>query len=49
MSGTEDYLSHNKALWNKWTEGHVTSDFYDVPSFLEGRNSLSEIELDPEN
>lgn len=46
MLDSKDYLKHNKALWDKWTEGHVESDFYDVPSFLEGRNSLTSIETD---
>lgn len=45
MPNEQDYLDHNRSLWNAWTQGHVTSDFYDVPSFLKGRNSLTEIEL----
>lgn len=39
------YLAANKALWNKRTAVHVTSSFYDVPAFLEGRSSLNSIEL----
>jgi 2-polyprenyl-3-methyl-5-hydroxy-6-metoxy-1,4-benzoquinol methylase len=46
MSIEDDYLDHNRVLWNTWTAGHVGSEFYDVASFLQGRNSLTEIELD---
>jgi SAM-dependent methyltransferase len=42
----KDYLSINKESWNKRTAIHVASDFYDVPSFLAGKNSLNSIELD---
>jgi len=41
-----DYLKINKALWNKRTDSHFDSDFYDNKSFIEGRNSLMSIELD---
>lgn len=41
----EDYQSINKDAWNKRTEYHVDSEFYDMPSFLDGKNSLKEIEL----
>lgn len=40
-----DYLSANRDHWNKRTGAHIVSDFYDVPSFLQGRSSLNEIEL----
>lgn len=40
-----DYLGINKNLWNNKTKFHFNSEFYDVPSFLEGRNSLNDIEL----
>ncbi|MEQ9188429.1 MAG: class I SAM-dependent methyltransferase [Cryomorphaceae bacterium] len=46
MPNENDYLDYNRALWNAWTQGHISSDFYDVPSFLEGRNSLTDIELE---
>lgn len=42
----ENYLEINKNNWNKRTEAHVTSDFYDVAGFLEGKSSLKEIELE---
>lgn len=40
-----DYLAINKVSWNKRTEVHVDSAFYDNASFLAGRSSLNEIEL----
>lgn len=40
-----DYLKINKESWNKRTEVHVTSEFYDVEGFLKGNTSLQEIEL----
>ena len=36
----------NKELWNNFAKVHVGSSFYDVPSFLKGRSSLTEIEVD---
>lgn len=41
----KDYLAINKASWNKRTEVHYTSDFYDNASFIKGRNSLNDIEM----
>ncbi|TWF44742.1 methyltransferase family protein [Chitinophaga polysaccharea] len=45
MEPNNDYLTANKVLWNKRTDVHVNSVFYDVPGFLAGNNSLKEIEL----
>lgn len=45
MSTTPDYFDANKKSWNKATAYHVASDFYDVPAFLNGKNSLNNIEL----
>lgn len=42
---TEHYLNENKKLWNARTEVHVDSDFYDMKSFLNGKSSLKDIEL----
>jgi 2-polyprenyl-3-methyl-5-hydroxy-6-metoxy-1,4-benzoquinol methylase len=39
-----DYLEVNKKTWNEKVEHHVGSDFYDVDSFLNGKNSLNDIE-----
>ena len=41
-----DYIEINKKLWDSRTEIHYKSDFYDVPSFLKGKDSLNQIELD---
>ncbi|MDI1354630.1 MAG: class I SAM-dependent methyltransferase [bacterium] len=41
----QDYLKKNRASWNKRTNVHISSDFYDVASFIAGRNSLHAIEL----
>jgi SAM-dependent methyltransferase len=40
-----DYIKINRNSWNKRTEIHVDSDFYDVKSFVAGKSSLNEIEL----
>ncbi|RPH96417.1 class I SAM-dependent methyltransferase [candidate division KSB1 bacterium] len=36
----------NRRRWNEITPVHARSEFYDVPGFLAGRNTLFEIELD---
>ena len=41
----KDYIQVNKELWNKKTETHIHSKFYDNDSFLKGKNSLKSIEL----
>jgi ubiquinone/menaquinone biosynthesis C-methylase UbiE len=40
-----NYFEINKKSWNKRTPLHVNSDFYDVAGFLNGQNSLNDIEL----
>ena len=45
MKPEEEYIEINKASWNKRTAAHLTSDFYDVEGFLNGRNPLNDIEL----
>jgi len=40
------YFEANKELWNHKTELHIDSEFYGNQSFLEGRNSLNNIELE---
>jgi len=42
---TNDYIEINKKTWNNKTEVHVTSDFYDNESFLNGKSTLKDIEL----
>ncbi|MCC4832117.1 class I SAM-dependent methyltransferase [Shewanella sp. 1_MG-2023] len=39
-----DYLNINKQAWNERAIVHFDSSFYDVPSFLAGNSSLTEIE-----
>lgn len=40
-----DYININKRLWNQKTEVHYGSDFYDVDSFIKGKDSLNPIEI----
>ena len=40
-----DYIDLNKKSWNEKTESHFHSDFYNTPEFINGKNSLNEIEL----
>ncbi|MBK8711813.1 MAG: class I SAM-dependent methyltransferase [Niastella sp.] len=42
----KNFSDINKTAWNKKVPLHVASDFYDMPSFLAGKNSLNKIELD---
>lgn len=46
MKEIETYIKKNKAAWNDKTDHHFNSAFYDVDSFVKGKNSLNEIELD---
>ncbi|MCF6241682.1 MAG: class I SAM-dependent methyltransferase [Bacteroidales bacterium] len=41
-----NYFSVNKLLWNKRTEFHLKSDFYNNEDFINGKSSLNQIELD---
>ena len=41
-----DYKEINKKSWNQRTDAHLGSDFYKNDSFINGRNSLKDIELD---
>jgi ubiquinone/menaquinone biosynthesis C-methylase UbiE len=40
-----NYIEINKKTWNIKTEVHVHSEFYDNESFLKGKSTLNEIEL----
>lgn len=40
-----NYLEKNKESWNRRTDYHVESEFYDVKGFLAGKSSLKEVEL----
>jgi ubiquinone/menaquinone biosynthesis C-methylase UbiE len=46
MDAHPSYREKNKASWNNRVAHHIVSDFYDMPAFLAGRNSLNDIELD---
>src|SRR5688572_28374577 len=46
MNTIHHYFEANKQLWNKRTEVHVNTAFYDMKSFESGKNSLNKIELD---
>jgi hypothetical protein len=37
-------IDQNKILWEQWTGLHFDSDFYDVRGFLQGNNTLNDIE-----
>lgn len=46
MKNDLDYKSVNKATWDKRTEVHYDSDFYDNKAFIAGKNVLNSIELE---
>ncbi len=41
-----NYIEINRNLWNKRTNIHFESDFYKVPEFIKGSDSLNSIELE---
>jgi 2-polyprenyl-3-methyl-5-hydroxy-6-metoxy-1,4-benzoquinol methylase len=45
MNPADNYLALNRHSWNTKTDIHIKSDFYDVAGFLNGKNSLNDIEL----
>ncbi len=45
MSTPTDYLQKNKESWNQRTDFHLKSEFYGQEAFMQGKNSLNEIEL----
>lgn len=40
-----NYIAVNKLTWNNKVPIHLDSDFYDMKSFLDGKNSVPEIDL----
>ncbi len=42
----QEYIQLNKASWNQRVKPHIESDFYKNDQFMEGMNSLNQIELD---
>lgn len=41
-----DYININKKAWDKWTNIHIASQFYDVEAFKDGNSSLNTVELE---
>lgn len=41
-----NYIEINKKTWNNKTEVHINSEFYDNESFLKGKSTLNDIELE---
>jgi ubiquinone/menaquinone biosynthesis C-methylase UbiE len=46
MTAEKNYLDINRTSWNNRLETHLSSAFYDLQGFKQGRNSLTSIELD---
>ena len=42
----DDYKDVNKQTWNNKVDVHVASDFYNVSDFINGKNSVPEIDLE---
>lgn len=45
MNPEENYIAINRESWNRRTEVHLSSEFYDMENFLKGKSSLNDIEL----
>ena len=45
MPTPHNYIEINRQSWNSRIETHIKSEFYDLDSFLKGRSSLNDIEL----
>lgn len=45
MNSENNYIEINRQSWNKRTEVHLKSAFYDLDNFLKGKSSLNDIEL----
>ena len=45
MNSEQNYIEINRQSWNKRTDAHLKSEFYDLDGFLKGKTSLNEIEL----
>lgn len=46
MKSHNSLIEANKTIWNKRTDAHLGSEFYDVKSFLEGKDTLNPFEID---
>lgn len=45
MTGRDEGVSSNRALWDEWTGIHETSEFYDLQTFKQGGIRLREYEI----
>lgn len=45
MDAANNYIELNRKLWNDKVTFHLQSEFYNMPGFLAGKSSLSEIEV----
>lgn len=45
MNKESNYININRESWNKQTDIHLRSEFYDLDGFLKGNTSLNDIEL----
>lgn len=45
MNPEENYIAINRQSWNAKTDVHLTSEFYDLARFVNGKSSLNDIEL----
>ncbi|VXA97224.1 Methyltransferase type 12 [Flavobacterium sp. 9AF] len=43
---TDDYIFKNKTSWNNKVPIHIDSKFYDMESFMNGKNSVPKIDLE---
>lgn len=41
----QSFLEKNRLAWNQYTGAHLKSEFYDLPSFRQGKSSLHSTEL----
>ena len=41
-----DEIKKNRQLWDQWSSIHIDSEFYNLPSFLQGASTLNELEKD---
>lgn len=46
LKDSNNYLNINKKAWNIKTSMHINSEFYDLPSFKKGENTLKNAELE---
>ena len=46
MNTEDQYIEINRSSWNDRVAVHLASDFYDQQGFLQGKQTLNEIELD---